>query len=94
MSQHQYIDHVLANYFAVGIGQSEEEAIDALRRHIATSPELAAGLRSDMQQALDDPSYSWCAVLSEYDVLTLDDEAAARDYAKRMLWDRALAGRT
>jgi len=85
MSKYEYIDHVLANYFAASIGQSEEEALEALRRHMVQSPELAAGLRSDMQQALADRTYSWREVFAENDVLTIEDEGEARQYAQRLL---------
>lgn len=85
MKRYDYLDHVLANYFAVGIGHSEQEAIDALRRDLAVSSELAAGLRRDAQQALADEAYPWREVLAEYDVLTIEDEGEARQYGAKLL---------
>jgi hypothetical protein len=85
MSQYEYIEHALANYFAAGIGQSEEDAVGTLQRHMAASPELADGLRSEVRQALADPAYSWRDALAEHDVLTVEDEGEARQYARKLL---------
>ncbi len=85
MSQYEYIDHVLANYFASNLGHSEEEAVEALRTHLAASSELTAGLRGDVQRALVDSTYSWRKVLVENDVLVMDDEDEARQYAAGLL---------
>lgn len=84
MSRYEYIDHALANYFASEIGHSEEEAIRALRSHMAASPELANGLRTDVQQATVDDTYSWQEVLAEFDVLTASDEEEAAQYARKL----------
>ncbi len=84
MTRYEYIDYVLANYFAVGIGHSEQEAIEALRKDLATSPELAAGLRRDAQQALADESCSWSEAFAEYDVVTIEDEDEARQYGRKL----------
>ena len=85
MMSYEYIDHVLANYFATSIGHTEQEAIDALRRDLAASPELAAGLRRDAQGVLADASYSWKKSLEDYDVLTVEDEDEARRYGRSLL---------
>jgi hypothetical protein len=85
MTHYEYIDHVLANYFAVGIGSSDQEAIAALRRDLAASCELLAGLRRDAQRVLSDESYSWREVLAEYEVLITEDEQEARQYGKKLL---------
>ena len=85
MTHYEYVEHVLANYFAVAIGNSDQEAIDALRRDLAASSELSAGLRRDAQRALLDESYSWREVLAEYEVLITEDEEEARQYGKKLL---------
>jgi hypothetical protein len=85
MMRYDYIDHVLANYFAVDIGYSEQEAIDVLRQDMAASPELAVGLRRDAQNALLDDSFSWLEAFAKYDVVTIDGESEARQYARELL---------
>lgn len=85
MRQYEYIAHALANYFAASIGQSEEEAVSALQRHMAESPDLAVGLRDEVRQALVDQAYSWRDVLAEHEVLVVENEDDARQYAKKLL---------
>jgi len=87
MINHEYIDYVLANYFSASIGQSEDEAISTLQKHIASSPELATGLHRELEQALDDVGFSWKDALSEHDVLFTESEDEARQYARKVLWE-------
>jgi hypothetical protein len=88
---YEYVEYVLANYLAAGIGQSEDEAVSALRAHIESNPNFGANFRADLQQALRDDAYSWRSVLEDFDVVTEKDEQAARDYVKVLLWDSLFA---
>lgn len=87
MANYEYIDHVLANYFSANGGQSEEEAMSALRKHVASSPELASSLHRELQHALKDVAFSWKQVLAERDVLFTESEEEARVYARKILWE-------
>ncbi|MNL48694.1 hypothetical protein D3C87_1715710 [compost metagenome] len=83
---YEYIDHVLANYLSAEAGHSEEEAIAILGAHIASNVELANAVRADMERALADGGYSWKDAFIRNDVITFEDEAQARAYAKKLLW--------
>ncbi|WP_151638896.1 hypothetical protein [Noviherbaspirillum aerium] len=83
---YEYIDHVLGNYFSAGAELSEDEAISILKKHFASSPEFAQGLRTELQRALDDDDYSWQHALAEHDVLIVENEGEARSYVKKILW--------
>jgi len=85
MSQYKYIDHVLENYFSAGLGEAEEDALAALLQDMAASPELAAGVRVAIRQALADEAYSWHDALEKFDVATVQSETEARQYARRLL---------
>lgn len=87
MSDFVYIDHVLASYFAADTGASDAEAISQLRQHMTSSPLLAAGLLEEINRAFSDHSYSWRDVLAKHDVVCVDDEAQAREYAKQLFVD-------
>jgi len=87
MATYEYIDHVLANYFSASVGQSEEEAVSTLRKHVTSSPELASGLRRELQHALKDVAFSWKQALAEHDVLFTESEEEARVYARKILWE-------
>jgi hypothetical protein len=82
MMRYEYIDHVLASYFAADIGASDAEAIQLLRRHLAASPTLEANLQDEVRRALNDPSFSWREVLAAHDVLTVENEAEAKSYVE------------
>ncbi len=88
---YEYIDYVLSNYFGTIAEYSEEEAISILRGDITNNTELAKGLRTELQTALNDRSYSWKEALIEHDVLFIEDEEEARAYAKKILWDTLFA---
>ena len=82
-----YINYVLASYFAVAIGSSEEEAISALRKHLAESPEFARDLKAELMLSFDSRHFSWQEVLDANNVLFLETEEAARNYALSILWN-------
>jgi hypothetical protein len=84
---YDYIGYVLANYFNVNIGDSEEGAISGLQADLVRNTVLSNGLRSDMESALNDSNYSWKAILEECNVFWAESEDAARSYAKHILWD-------
>ncbi len=88
---YEYVEYVLATYLAAGIGQSEGEAVTALRVHIESDPNFGANFRADLQQALSDDAYSWRTVLENFDVVTEKDERTARSYVKALLWDSLFA---
>lgn len=85
MTHYEYIDYVLANYFAAGNELTEQEGIKALREHLVANAEFAAGLRREVQQALADTTYSWREAFAEHDVVTIEGEDEARRYARRLL---------
>lgn len=84
MKQYEYIAYALANYLSSSIGHSEEEALSALQQDMADSPDLAMGLRNDVRQALVDQDYSWRDALAEHEVLAVESEDEARQYAKML----------
>lgn len=86
MSQYGYVDHVLANYFAAGVGLSEEEGMASLRQHLSASQELSNGFRVDLRAALNDSTYSWSEALAENDVVVIENEDEAKAYARKLLW--------
>ena len=86
MSRYEYVDHVLANYFAVGVGLSEEEGVASLRQHLSASRELANGFRADLQAAIEDSTYSWREALSKNGVVEIGNEDEAKAYARNLLW--------
>lgn len=88
---YEYVDYVLANYLSSGIGQSEGEAVNALRAAIESNPGFGANFRTELKQALGDGAYSWKSALENFDIVTAKDEGAARDYVKRLLWDSLFA---
>jgi hypothetical protein len=88
---YEYVEYVLANYLASGIGQSEEEAVNALRADIESNPGFGASFRVELQQALMDDGFSWKSVLENFDVVLAKDEKVAREYAKRLLWNSLFA---
>lgn len=85
MNPHNYLDHVLANYFAVDLGLSEEDAVTALKHDLSSSPELKTGLKTDVRAALDDSAFSWQRAFARHNVVTIEDEAAAKRYAVELL---------
>ena len=87
MNEYDYINHVLANYFSANLGQTEEESISALQKHLECSLEFTHRLRCELQQALNDMNFSWKDSLAEHDVLFSDNENDAREYAKKLLLD-------
>ena len=88
---YEYVEYVLANYLVAGIGQSEDEAVSALRTYIESNPDFGANFRAELQQALRDEAYSWKAVLENFDVVAEKDEKTARNYVKILLWDSLFA---
>ena len=88
---YEYVDYVLANYLSANIGDSEEEAVSALRAHIASNAELAKGIRIDLESALADDQYSWKEAFTRSDVISFDDEMQARTYARSLLWEKLFA---
>jgi hypothetical protein len=85
MTKYEYLDHVLANYFAVPIGFSEEQGLAELRASMARSEVLSKGVREDIRQALADESLAWHDVLAEFEVARLEDDGKARAYARNLL---------
>lgn len=88
---YEYIDNVLGSYFSSAVECSEDEAISTLRKHLVDSPQLAEGLHTELQSALNNRDYSWKNVLAEHDVLFAENEEDARTYAKKILWDALFA---
>lgn len=84
---HDYIDHVLANYFSSTSELSEDEATSELRGDLAKSKELKSNLETEVLRALSDPSFSCLRKLEEYDVAFFRDERDAKKYLKKILWD-------
>jgi beta-mannanase len=76
---YEYVEYVLANYLASGIGQSEDEAVSALRMHIEGNPSFGVSFRAELQQALTDEAYSWKSALENFDVVTMNSEKEAKD---------------
>lgn len=72
--RYEYIEYVLANYLASGVGQSEEEALSGLRLAIDSNAGFAASLRAELQQALGDDAFSWKGALEGFDVVVIEDE--------------------
>jgi hypothetical protein len=85
MNTYQYIDHTLGSYFAVSNGEPENEAMAMLKKHLAENPALANNLRSELESALNDPSFSWRDALERNDVVVMDSEVEARSYALTLL---------
>lgn len=85
MTTYEYLDHALANYFAVSAGMSEEQAVTELRLAMAQSDQLAMGVRHDIAVALADDALSWLDVLADSEVGRFNNEDEARDFARRML---------
>lgn len=85
MTKYEYLDHVLANYFAVPIGLSEEQGLADLRASMAQSEVLSKGVREDLRKALTDEALVWHDVLAEFEVARFDDDVKARTYARKLL---------
>lgn len=85
MTKYEYLDHLLANYFAVPLGSSDEEGLAQLRTAMHASVDLAQGVRGDVRQALGDNSMHWREVFADFEVAHFDDEIAAREYAHELL---------
>ena len=88
---YENIDYILDNYFGPIAEYSEQKAISVLRKHLANSVELAEGLRTDLQSAMTEKTYSWKNAFVEHDVLFIETEEEARSYAKKILWDALFA---
>ncbi len=86
MTNYEYLNHVLANYFSVNVGEANEErAILEVRQAMSESPQYAEGLRADLLSALADPELSWKSVLAEFDVAHIESEQEASAYAINIL---------
>lgn len=84
MTKYEYLDHVLANYFAVPTGFSEGQGLADLRASMAQSEVLSKGVREELRQALTDESLAWHDVLAEFEVARFDDGDKARAYARNL----------
>lgn len=91
MKAYENINYVLANYFGPVAEYSEQEAISTLRRHLTEGAEFSEDLRTELQKALNDETYSWKDVFIENDVVFIETEEEARVYAKKILWDELFA---
>ena len=82
MTNYEYLNHVLANYFSVNVGEANEErAIQEVRQAMSESPQYAEGLRADLLSALADPGLSWRSVFAEFEVAHIESEQEASAYA-------------
>jgi hypothetical protein len=86
--KYEYVDQVLGSYFSILTEESDDEAIDSLKKAVASSPEWAGKLLSELHQAFSDPTYSWVEVFEEHQVPYVAgvevSEAEAREYALRL----------
>lgn len=94
MKDYEYIESVLANIFNVSVGYTEEEAIDELKKDLASNDIFNDGIKSELKQSLSDSSISWLHLCSQYNVCQADNEADAKLYIKKILWDVVFANET
>lgn len=92
---YEYLNTVLANHLTVLTEFTIAEALSSVRENIAFSPQFSEGLRTDIQNALNDKAFSWKAAFIEHqcELLYTDDETEeeVRAYAKKILWDELFA---
>jgi hypothetical protein len=84
---YDYINYVLGTYFSMNAELTEAEAVSSLKESASQNEELFDGLRSELESAFSDENFSWKSIMEEYDVVFINDEGAARSYAKKVLWD-------
>lgn len=86
MTDYEYLNHVLASYFSVNVGDANEErSIQEVRRAMSESPKYAEGFRVDLLSALAAPELSWKSALAEFEVAHIESEQEARAYAINIL---------
>jgi hypothetical protein len=78
----------LRTTFDVNTSLSEDVAIRFYKEDNLNSSSFAP-LKAELKLAFGDPDVSWQAMLAneEYEVYCAKDEADARAYAKKILWD-------
>ena len=84
---YEYIEQILGSYFGSSNEESEEEAIQTLRKHLQNSPTLAKELCAELNSAFDSNTYSWKKVLAAHDVFFANSEIEAKSYARKILWE-------
>ncbi|WP_417582465.1 hypothetical protein [Nitrincola sp.] len=89
MPDYSLIESVLSGIYSVSVGYDEEDAIGELRRDLDENVWFRDGFRKELNEAFSDKSISWRNLLAQHEVLFVDDEGVARDYAKKILWDVA-----
>jgi len=87
MQDYPLIGSVLAGMFSSSVGYSEEQALAALSRDLRTIENFRTGFQEELRRAFHDNTLSWSELLEEHDVAFFEDEAAAKRYAQKMLWD-------
>ena len=80
------IAHALRTIFNAEDGLSPEVSKELYLRAIANSPSLV-GLKSELEDALSDPSVSWKEFLcnEQYEVFDAQNEQQAREFASALL---------
>ncbi len=88
MHKYKNIDYVLKTIFVVDMGFPQEMAISLYKESLQTSGKLDE-MKQELVEAFEDKSISWKEMLlnDNYEVLDLDSEDEAREFAKRVLWD-------
>lgn len=77
------IHRVLEYYFNPDDGLTESESIGRLQAYIKENPSYGELLRSEFALALEDQSFSWRETLDRHQVEFFNEEAAARDFARK-----------
>ena len=82
------IEYVLHTMFSSQEGFSEDVAIELYKRSRLNNGKTEA-LKSELEEAFDNSEFSWRAILENPDCeyYYAEDEADARAYAKKILWD-------
>ncbi|WP_409524705.1 hypothetical protein [Nitrincola sp. MINF-07-Sa-05] len=89
MPDYSLIVSVLSGIYSASVGYDEEDAIGELKKDLDENVGFRDGFRKELKEAFSDKSISWRDLLAQHEVLFVDDEEVAREYAKRILWDVA-----
>jgi hypothetical protein len=87
MNDYALIKSILAGTYSASVGLTEETAMQVFHDSLHLNPELRKKIREEINLAFVDHELSWRFLLAEYDVLYVEDELRAKNYAKRILLD-------
>ncbi len=85
MALYKEIEYILTNYFSINVGQTEEEAAQALEDELRGNRAFAERLSRELEGTKADESFLWSEALAMFEVATFEDEASARSYVDRVI---------